>query len=404
MICRACNHDGLEDFVDLGVQPASNDYLIQPGAQTFYPLKMVVCPACGLGQLTETVDPAAIFSDYLYFSSVAATWVADRKALADRMINEFDLGAADLVIDIGSNDGYYLKHFLGTCDVMGYEPAANVAKVAEQAGVSTHVGFFGPQCAIPHNAALINATNVLAHTPDMDGMVAGIAGHLAPQGVATLEFPLFSNLIRNNQLDTIYHEHYSYISIAALQPVLARHGLRIWRIEELSTHGGSVRVFACKDNARFREEASPIQVINNEYFAPTYAANFELTVQKVKWDLLSFLADVRLEGPIIGYGAPAKATVLCNYAGLNADTIEYVIDDSPAKQGRYVPGTNIPILSSEALDDPTPEYIIVFPWNLLEPIKAKLQQRYGPAWSDQKGYTRRPKIITAIPELTVTDL
>jgi hypothetical protein len=396
MKCRACFGIKLQEFVDLGYQPPSNDFTF--GGLKQYPLKVVVCEDCGLGQMEHDVDEKEIFNDhYAYFSSASPTWVADRKALADRMTNELRLESGSLVIDIGGNDGYYLEHFLGTCGVLNYEPSANVAEAAEQKGIKTRCEFWGQDTARKIGADLINATNVLAHTPDMDGFIAGVAGALAPQGVATLEFPLFTNLIKFNQLDTIYHEHYSYISIRALQPVLERHGLRIWRIEELATHGGSVRVFAAHKASRFREEESVERVRASELFAPDI--DFEAKARKVKWDLLEYLSET---GPVAGYGAPAKATVLANYCGLANDIIQFTVDDSPAKQGHDIPGTNIPIISFDELGDwDKPPAFLIFPWNLKAPIAEKLRRFYS---SYDLPPSARPHIVTAIPKLEYTTL
>ena len=401
MRCRACFSEKLTPFVDLGYQPPSNDYAHKGKFQ--YPLKVEVCGVCGLGQMSHDVPPRDIFNhDYAYFSAASPSWVADRKALAERMVNMFNLQSSSLVVDIGGNDGYYLEHLISYSGVLNYEPSASVARVSEEKGIQTEQTFWGRDTPVRHlNADLINATNVLAHTPDLDGFIAGIADALAPQGAATLEFPLFSNLIKFNQLDTIYHEHYSYISIPALQYVLGRNGLRLWRIEELATHGGSVRAFACRPLARYCEEASVKAVQASEHWAT--AVDFEAKARKVKWDLLEFLGEARQDGRIIGYGAPAKATVLCNYAGLDTSVIDFTIDDSPAKQGNQIPGTNIPILPFAELASCGGDlsYIFLFAWNLLEPIKAKLQKHY-----DQISLAPRyrPRIVTAIPELTVTNL
>lgn len=395
MKCRACFGTNLNEFVDLGFQPPSNDFVF--GGLKQYPLKVMVCFDCGLGFMEHDVDEKEIFDDsYAYFSSASPTWVADRKALADRMTNEFNLKSGDLVIDIGGNDGYYLQHFR-TCGVRNYEPSGSVAEISEQKGIKTFREFWGPETARRIGANLINATNVLAHTPDMDGFVAGIAGALAADGVATLEFPLFSNLIRYNQLDTIYHEHYSYISIRALEPVLARHGLRIWRIEELPTHGGSVRVFASLRHSRYLEEDSVARVKASELFAPDI--DFETRARKVKWDLLEYLSET---GPIAGYGAPAKATVLANYCGLANDCISFTVDDSPAKQGHDIPGTNIPIISFDELGDwDKPPAFLVFPWNLKDPIAAKLKRYYNGFQMPPCAY---PRLVTAIPKVEFTTL
>ena len=399
MKCRACFGERLFPFVDLGWQPPSNDFA--GGGRYQYPLKVVVCEDCGLGQLSEDVPPDHIFDEhYAYFSSTSPTWVADRKALAKRMTNECRLRHDELVIDIGGNDGYYLKHFLGTCRVLNVEPSESVAKVAVEEGIETRVEFWGAETCKGIEAVLINATNVLAHTPDMDGMIAGIAGALAPNGIATLEFPLFSNLIVNNQLDTIYHEHYSYISVKALRAVLERHGLRIWRVEELGTHGGSVRVFACKLSARFREEASVGRVAAGEVWAPNF--DFQRQAHEVKTSTLRYLAALGEQSTVVGYGAPAKATVLCNYLGLDNNFIQYTVDDSPAKQGKCIPGTNIPIVSFDYhAGRDTPHAIFVFAWNLLEPLAIKLRKHYA-----EKGVRGNalPTLVTAIPRLTITKI
>jgi len=396
MKCRACFSTNLSPFVDLGWQPPSNDFIHAGHKQ--YPLKMNVCEDCGLGQLSNDVPPEEIFNGaYAYFSSASPTWVADRKALAKRMINECRLRHDELVIDIGGNDGYYLTHFHGTCRLLNYEPSASVAKAAIEDGIETRQEFWGAETAKGIEAVLINATNVLAHTPDMDGFIQGIAGALAPNGIATLEFPLFSNLIKHNQLDTIYHEHYSYISVSALRTVLERHGLRIWRVEELDTHGGSVRIFACKLSARFREEASVARVTAGELWAPD--VDFQKKAHDVKTSTLRYLAALGEQSQVIGYGAPAKATVLCNYLGLDRDFIQYTIDDSPAKQGHCIPGTNIPIVSFDYhAGQMSPEVIFVFAWNLLEPVAIKLRKQYADL------YESAPTLVTAIPRLTITKL
>jgi SAM-dependent methyltransferase len=395
--CRACLSTSLDPFVDLGYQPPSNDF-VGAGAKQ-YPLRVEVCADCGHGQMAVDVDPTEIFNDqYAYFSSASPTWLEDRRVLANRMINEFNLIPASLVVDIGSNDGYYLRHFKERgIGVAGYEPAANVAEAARKIGIPTDTEFWS-RSTHAFGADLVNATNVLAHTPDLDSFVEGVAHSLAADGVATFEFPLFSNLIKFNQLDTIYHEHYSYISVHSLQTVLARHSLRLWRIEELATHGGSVRAFACKQNARYLEEASVEKALAEEIWAPD--ADFQRKADRVKWDLLAFLAESRADGTVVGYGAPAKATVLANYAGLDKGIIEFTVDDSPAKQGKHIPGTNIPIHSFDVLANLgyTPAYILLFAWNLKEPIGAKLSKLYSHIG------LRRPRLVTAVPHLDVTNL
>jgi hypothetical protein len=398
MACRACFSGNLRPFVDLGCQPPSNDYAHKGKFQ--YPLKVEVCENCGLGQMVHDVPPRDIFNyDYAYFSAMSPSWVADRRALAARMINMFALQSSSLVIDIGGNDGYYLEHLQPHCRVLNYEPAESVARVSREKGIETVTEFWGSHLdTAPLQATLINATNVLAHTPDMNSFITAVRPALALDGVVTFEFPLFSNLIEHNQLDTIYHEHYSYISVGALRTILERHGMRIWRIEELATHGGSVRVFASERDSRYCQEESVARIETFERWAPN--ADFESKAQKVKWDLLGFLAEARTAGRIIGYSAPAKATVLANYVGLDTSVLDLTVDDSPAKQGQRIPGTNIPIVPFDKMDEGgVPAYILLFAWNLLEPIKAKLSKHYH-----ELRPNLRPRLVTAIPELRVTNI
>jgi SAM-dependent methyltransferase len=395
MTCRACGSEEVQPFVDLGCQPMSNDFRASNVAQPQWPLEMLVCAACGLGQLSLELEPEAVFNNtYAYFSSTSPTWVEDRRHLANRMINMFNLDQKSVVVEIGGNDGYYLKHFLGKTRVENWEPCANVAEVAKEADIPTVVKFWGPY-AYTAGADLINATNVLAHTPDMLGMIAGIAMALKPDGVATLEFPLFTNLIRQNQIDTIYHEHYSYISLTALNKVLVRNDLKMWRVEELPTHGGSVRVFVSKQGSRFQLEDSVVQVAGQEIWPVNVDMQAKATMIKEGfWNWLT-----SAQKPIYGYGAPAKATVLCNYLGLGKDDIEFIVDDSPAKQGKLVPGTNIPVVSFDHLTQAVrPRNIVIFPWNLAEPIKKKLVDFYNPLSASP--YSLGPDYVTAIPQLT----
>jgi hypothetical protein len=393
MKCRACGGN-CRSFLDLGISPLANDYREKNANQPQYPLEVWACSDCDMGQLTETVNPSQIFSDYLYFSSQSPSWVADRKAFADRIVNELDLVSSSLVIDIGSNDGYFLRHLRDTCMVLGYEPAGNVAHVAEDHGIKTRIEFWGANSAQGLNATLINATNVFAHTPDMNGFMAGIAGALAADGIATLEFPLFSNLIRYNQIDTIYHEHYSYITVQAVSRLADRYDLRPWRIEELPTHGGSVRMFLSKIDSRYRVEESVGRICRSQ------VSPAEQPMQGHAWAIKNALREYLTDAPgiIVGYGAPAKATVLCNYVGLDRDDLYFIVDDSPYKQGKLVPGTNIPIVPFEHLvaTEP-PAAILLFPWNLREPITVKLRAHY-----DNAEY--RPVLVTAIPELRITNL
>ena len=391
--CRFCGAALRHTFVDLGASPLANSYLAASeleAAEPHYPLHARVCGGCLLVQLPAVQTPAHIFGDYAYFSSYSDSWVRHAERYAAQVLDRFGLGAASQVVEVASNDGYLLRHFRDRgVPVLGVEPAANVARVAEQAGIPTLVRFFGTETARELAAAgaradLVVGNNVLAHVPDLNDFVAGIRLLLKETGVATLEFPHLARLMAENQFDTIYHEHFSYFSFTTVERVFAAHGLRLFDVEELPTHGGSLRIYA----RRAEDESKPIGRRVVELRAAEAAQGFtrldhylrfDEQVQETKRALLSFLIEARRAGKrIAGYGAPAKGNTLLNYCGARTDFIEYTVDRSPHKQGRFLPGTRIPILPPERLRDTRPDYVLILPWNLRDEIAT--QHGYIAEW------------------------
>jgi len=401
--CRACGCADLRSVVDLGLSPPSNA-LTPPSAavtsETMYPLHAHVCAQCTLVQLDVFASPEELFRDYRYFSSYSTTWLAHAQAYVAEMMRR-GIGAGSRVVEVASNDGYLLRGFIARgVHALGIEPAANVAAVARSAGVPTIDEFFGVALAervrADFGAAdLIVANNVLAHVPDLNDFVGGFAALLAPRGLATFEFPHLLRTIAGVQFDTIYHEHFSYLSIAALAPLFGRHGLEIVEITELPTHGGSLRVFVAPRGSR-AVDASVARVAAAEDAAglrelATYAA-FGERVASVKNDFVSFLIDAKRRGKRVGgYGAAAKATTLLNYAGVRTDLLPYVADKSPHKQGHLVPGVRIPIVAPQRIRDERPDFVVIFPWNVEAEIRAELAD-VG-RWSG--------RFVLAIPELRV---
>jgi SAM-dependent methyltransferase len=385
--CRFCGAPLTETLIDLGSTPLANSYvdpdrLDQPERR--YPLHARVCSACFLVQVDDVVPAAEIFSEYAYFSSCSDSWVAHAKAYVVAMTARFGLGQESRVVEIASNDGYLLKHFLAArVPILGVEPAANVAEVARTRGVPTEIAFFGRAAAARLRegfgaADLIIANNVLAHVPDINDMVGGVADMLAPGGVFTAEFPHLLNLIEMTQFDTIYHEHYSFFSLLTLERILAAHALRLFDVEELPTHGGSLRMFACHraasshtvqanlDRVRTKEHAASLDRLEGY-------RGLEPRVRKIRADLCAFLEQARREGrTVAAYGAAAKGNTLLNYCGITNRLIAFVCDRSTAKQGRFLPGSRIPILAPEAIAMRMPDYVLILPWNLRGEIVAQL--------------------------------
>jgi SAM-dependent methyltransferase len=384
--CRFCSTSLVHEVVDLGLSPLANSYLTADRLsepEPFYPLRVWICGACWLVQIEEFASPTHIFGDYAYFSSYSRTWLEHARDYAAAMSKRLDLGPESRVVEVASNDGYLLQYFVERgVPVLGIEPAGNVAAAAVARGVPTRVEFFGRASAERLvaeglRADLLIGNNVFAHVPDLNDFTAGLATLLAPGGVVTLEFPHLLRLIVENQFDTIYHEHFSYFSLTAAAAVLFRHGLSVFDVEELSTHGGSLRVYAAHAAAGQPRSSRVDELLRTEQTAglldhSTYK-NFGEAVKEVKRRLLEFLIGVRREGrSIVAYGAAAKGTTLLNYCGIRRDFLDYVVDLSPHKQGRFVPGTRLPILPPEAVMQSRPDYVLILPWNLAHEIAAQM--------------------------------
>lgn len=381
--CRFCQAELHESFCDLGMSPLSNSYLTQESLQCvepFYPLHAYVCGECFLVQLPQFESAQHLFSDYTYFSSYSDSWLAHAKAYTSAMTERFGLGTASQVIEIASNDGYLLQYFQErSTPVLGIEPAANVAEVALQKGIPTRVQFFGVATAQELSreglrADLLLGNNVLAHVPDLNDFVAGLKIALKPKGVITMEFPHLLRLMQENQFDTIYHEHFSYFSLTTIEKVFAKHGLILFDVDELTTHGGSLRTYGQHVETGTREVSDRIAELKTREALAGLASlasytTFAERVRESKRALLEFFIAAKRAGKrIAGYGAPAKGNTLLNYCGVRQDFIDYTVDRSPHKQGRYLPGTHIPIYATERLRETKPDYVLILPWNLKDEI------------------------------------
>jgi SAM-dependent methyltransferase len=380
--CRFCGARLSHVFADLGVSPLANSYLTPEAlgeAELFYPLRALVCAECLLVQLEEYESPAGIFSEYAYFSSYSSSWMDHARHFAELAIARFGLGPDSHVVELGSNDGYLLQHFRRRgVSIIGVEPAANVAMVATERGIPTLVEFFGrdtaTKLAADSRADLVLGLNVLAHAPDLNDFVAGIEMLLGPEGVAVLEFPHLQRLIEGSQFDTIYHEHFSYFSFHTVRRILAHHGLTVFDVEELSTHGGSLRIYVRHEaDASKPVDPSVGDLARRESEAGLDTLepylSFGAVVAEVKRHLLEFLIGLRQAGKtVVGYGAPAKGNTLLNYCGVSTDLLDYTVDASPHKQGRYLPGSRIAIEEPGALARTRPDVVLILPWNLREEI------------------------------------
>jgi SAM-dependent methyltransferase len=385
LACRFCGRPLAHVFVDLGAQPLANSYLEPEDllrAERFYPLCVYVCEGCLLVQLPEAESPEAIFSDYAYFSSYSDSWLRHAERYATAVTERFALTSASRVVEIASNDGYLLRFFKERgIPVQGIEPAANVAAAAEALGIPTLVRFFGAALARElaaegRQADLLAGNNVLAHVPALNDFVAGLEILLAPGGVLTLEFPHLLRLMDETQFDTIYHEHFSYFSFATVRSIFASHGLTLFDVEELPTHGGSLRIYGCHPGER-PESPRVADLLAREAAAGLgtlagYGA-FAERVQALKRGLLRFLLDAREAGQTVaGYGAPAKGNTLLNYCGVREDLLAYTVDRSPHKQGRYLPGTRIPIHGPDRIRETRPDYLLILPWNIKDEIAGQM--------------------------------
>ena len=404
--CRACAAPLRHTFVDLGMSPLCESYLRADqlnDMEPFYPLHVYVCDRCFLVQLQEYVGREAIFSEYAYFSSYSDSWLEHAQLYTTRMIEQLRLSAGNQVVEVASNDGYLLQYFVARgIPALGIEPAANVAKAALDKGVPTRVAFFGRETARDLSGAgtradLLIANNVLAQVHDINDFVAGMKIVLAPRGVVTVEFPHLMRLVDQNQFDTIYHEHFSYFSLLSASRIFAAHDLTIYDVEELDTHGGSLRLYACHaedplrpitprvDALRERETDAGVDTL-------AYYAQFAEHVRETKRKLLDFLVKAKRAGKtVVGYGAPGKGNTLLNYAGIRTDFLDYTVDRNPYKQGKYLPGTHIPIHAPERIRETRPDYVLVLPWNLEREIVAQLD--YIREWGGQ--------CVIPIPEVRV---
>ncbi|MBW4453347.1 MAG: class I SAM-dependent methyltransferase [Nostoc indistinguendum CM1-VF10] len=404
--CRFCGTVLQHTFVDLGMSPLCESYVAAEQLnqmEPFYPLHVYVCDRCFLVQLQEYVSPQDIFSHYAYFSSYSDSWLQHAKNYTKKVTERFKLNSSSHVVEIASNDGYLLQYFVSQgIPVLGIEPAANIAEVAITKGIPTTVKFFGQNTADElvadgTQADLLIGNNVLAHVPDINDFVAACKILLKPEGVITMEFPHLMRLMEGNQFDTIYHEHFSYLSLLTVEKVFAAHGLTIFDVEEFSTHGGSLRIYGCHldDNSksisedvkdlRAREEAAGF--INIErYFS------FAEKVKDTKFQLLEFLIAAKRQGKsIVGYGAPGKGNTLLNYCGIREDFLDYTVDRNPFKQGKFLPGTHIPIFHPNKIQETKPDYLLILPWNLKNEVMS--QMSFVRDWGG--------KFVVPIPEVNV---
>ena len=385
--CRFCSTPLTHTFVDLGMSPLCESFLAAEQLdrmEPFYPLHVRVCDQCWLAQLEAYVGGEEIFTDYAYFSSYSTSWLAHAEKYTDAMISRFGLSTRSFVVELASNDGYLLQYFVARkVPCLGIEPAANVAKVAEEKGVPSLVEFFGVQTARDlvaqgKRADLLLGNNVIAQVPDLNDFVGGIKILLAPQGVITIEFPHLLKLVAENQFDTIYHEHYSYFSFITAEKIFAAHGLTLFDVEELPTHGGSLRIYGrhAEDAskpvgprvAELRTRETQAGITTVEYYT-----RFGAQVEETKRALLAFLIDAKRQGKrVVGYGAPGKGNTLLNYCGVGRDFLDFTVDRNPHKHGKYLPGTHIPILQPDAIAKARPDYILILPWNLKDEIAAQL--------------------------------
>lgn len=405
MKCRFCNNELTHVFVDLGFAPPSNSFLTKEelkNGETYYPLKVFVCEKCKLVQLDEFKKATDIFSDeYVYFSSMSSSWLKHSENYVNQMMQDYGINQNSLVIEVASNDGYLLQYFKEKkVHVFGIEPTASTAKVSREKGIETIGEFFGEQLALKlanenKKADLLLGNNVLAHVPDIIDFVKGIKILLKNDGIVTMEFPHLLQLVQNNQFDTIYHEHFSYLSFTTVFELFKKNGLELFHVEELSTHGGSIRIFgkhANDSSKKIRDSVDKMlqKELTTGLHSLEYYKGFQEKVEQVKLNVLSFLLKAKKEEKkVVAYGAAAKGNTLLNYCGVHADLIDYVVDAAPIKQNKFLPGSHIPVVSEQKLKETKPEYIIIFPWNIKEEIITQLA--YSREWN--------AKFVIFIPEL-----
>ena len=404
MQCRACKNTEVRTFIDLGMSPIANNFLTSENIKNrelSFPLHVVTCANCGFVQLPEVASREALFpEDYLYFSSYSSSWLEHSKIYAEKMIEKLNLSEKDLIVEIASNDGYLLQYFNDLkISVLGIEPALEVAQVARNKGIETIVEFFGKDSAnliiqSHKKAKLIIANNVLAHVPNIHDFIEGFSILVADDGFITFEFPHLLNLIKLNQFDTIYHEHYSYLSLTALNPIFKQHELKIVEVEKLETHGGSLRVTLEKDKYDYSVQNSVHETLEEEKnYDPLnedLMAKFQENAKIIRLELVKELKIAKEQGlKVAAYGAAAKGNTLLNYSQINIDLISYVVDLNPNKQGKYLPGSCIPVVSENVLNQERPDLLLVLPWNLATEIKNQLN------WLSDGG----TKFLRAIPKV-----
>ncbi|MDH5629981.1 MAG: class I SAM-dependent methyltransferase [Gammaproteobacteria bacterium] len=406
--CRFCSTKLTNSFCDLGMSPLSNSYLDTSQLdkmERFYPLHAYVCEKCFLVQLPEFESPENIFSDYAYFSSYSKSWLEHAKAYAEKMIERFGFNENNKVIEVASNDGYLLQYFQEKgIPVLGIEPAENVAKVAQDVGISTVVKFFGANTAKELvsegiQADLLAGNNVFAHVPDINDFTEGLSILLNPNGVITLEFPHLLRLIEQVQFDTIYHEHFSYLSLITVKKIFDKYNLVIFDVDELPTHGGSIRIYACHKNNNNQSVSQNVSIVEEREKSAgldkikTYS-DFSERVKNIKRNILDSLIQIKRQGKsIVGYGAAAKGNTLLNYCGIGSDFIDYTVDISPHKQNHYLPGTHIPIYHPDKIKQTRPDYVFILPWNIKSEILE--QTSFIHEWNG--------KHIIPIPEVEVIE-
>ncbi len=407
--CRFCGIVLTEQFVDLGLSPLCQTQITPSQSnigEVFYPLRVLVCNDCFLVQLDEYVKPDVIFSeDYPYYSSYSDSWVQHARSYVDHVKTDFGIGTESFVVEIASNDGYLLQHFVNDgIPCLGVEPAEGVAQAARDKGINTLTRFFGAQTAKAvvtesGKANLVLGNNVLAHVPDLNDFVSGLEILIADDGMITMEFPHLLRLMEANQFDTIYHEHFSYFSFSTVNRVFAAHNLRIFDVEELPTHGGSIRIYACKSQAsdyELSDRAKNLLEHENALGMNSLAfyKGFEAQVRKTKHDLLTFLIDAKKNGKsVVGYGAPGKGNTLLNYCGIRQDFLDYTVDRNPHKQNTFTPGTRIPIFDPSVIYETKPDFILILPWNLKKEISESMQD--VSSWGG--------KFVVPIPRVEIVD-
>ena len=407
MKCRHCGTDLVTPLIDLGSAPPSNAYLTEKtlkAPEKWFPLKVLVCSQCWLVQTEDYAGAEELFdADYAYFSSFSTSWLKHAEQYVADMVNRFELTEKSYVVEIAANDGYLLQYVKAKgIPSVGVEPTSSTAAAAKEKGLEIVEAFFGVELAKKlvsegKQADLTAANNVLAHVPDVNDFVAGFAHLLKPNGVATFEFPHLMQLVKHTQFDTIYHEHFSYLSLTAVNQIFDHNGLQVFDVEEISTHGGSLRVFAQrKDQGQHLVSEAVSALLSREIFAGTkteaFYADFQQKADRIKYDLVDFLIKAKRDGKkVMGYGAAAKGNTLLNYAGIRSDLLLSVVDRNPAKQNKYLPGSRIPIVDESIIRQQKPDYVLILPWNLRQEVTVQL--KYISEWGG--------KFVTAVPSLDI---